>query len=56
VGLLVLQELNAITSKMQTVMRAAEFNMGKILPKQKGKYGINYDFVIPMFNRQPQWL
>lgn len=53
-GLLVLQELIKITSKKQTAMRAAGFDMEQILPKQKGKYEINYDFVISMFNRPLQ--
>jgi hypothetical protein len=51
-GLLVLQELSKIASKKQTVRRDAGFNIGKILPKQMGKYEINYDFVIPLFNQQ----
>jgi hypothetical protein len=51
VGLLVLQELIKITSKKQTARRDVGDNMEQILPKQKGKSEINYDFVISMFNR-----
>jgi hypothetical protein len=30
--------------------------MGQILPKQKDKNEINYDFVIGLFSRQLRWI